>query len=230
MTKRPGFVTAGVLGALLAACGGSGSTGLVSPEGALLREVRRDGTCVTSDQMVTYCATGSPDAVSPGGATADGPFDDGGSPAPTATPHASGQTPTPGSAPSATFMASPTPVPSGAPSASPTPCQSNGGPCSVPVTLRFTVHGLPDGAVCALAARPAATSGAWSTGRLVAAGGAVVTIEPAIPADVPPGRAEVALLCFDEVPDRLPPSIDTLAAADPDVVFAPADPVTVPAR
>ncbi|HZR84167.1 MAG TPA: hypothetical protein VFD92_23925 [Candidatus Binatia bacterium] len=53
-----------------AACGGSGSTGLISPEGAVLEEVRRDGTCVRSGATL-YCATDSGNATTPGGMHAD---------------------------------------------------------------------------------------------------------------------------------------------------------------
>jgi hypothetical protein len=222
---------AAVLVALLAACGGSGSTGLVSPEGALLREVRRDGTCVTAEEMVTYCATDSPDAVSPDGASASGPFDAGAS-APTSTPGGAAATPSAqptgtSGTPSVHATASPAPEASATPSVQATPCQA--GACPAPVELRFVVRGLPDGAACALAARAAGTTSAWSTGPLVAAGGATTTIEPALPGDVGPGLVEIALLCFEEAPVSLPSALETLAAAGPDIVFAPADPVIVPA-
>jgi len=66
----------------LAACGGgSGSTGLIVPESAVLAEVRRDGTCAASDG-VTYCATNSSAAVSPGGQSANAPVDMAGAPTP----------------------------------------------------------------------------------------------------------------------------------------------------
>src|SRR5437660_1079403 len=84
--------------------------------------------------------------------------------------------------------------------------------------------------VALLAARIARSDSAWSTGELVAAGGTTRTITPALPADVGPGAVEVALLCFDARPQALPRSIAMLADADPDVVFVPAEPVTVPAR
>jgi len=204
--------------ALVAACGGSGSTGLISPENAVLDEVRRDGTCVTSDAMVTYCAT---DAVSPTGASASGPL---AGPAPTATPNAAGPTPSPGSVP--TPAASPTAAATFGPTAQPTPC---GAACPGGTVLEFVVHGLPEGAACALAARPAGSDGGWSTGNLAAAGGATMTIAPALPSDVGSGDVEIALLCFDERPDALPASITTLSETDPDVVFVPAQPVTVSA-
>lgn len=223
---------AAVLFALLAACGGSGSTGLVSPEGALLREVRRDGTCVTSEEMVIYCATGSPDAVSPDGVSAAGPFD-AGAPPPTSTP-GGGAAPTPtaqttgtSGTPSAQVTASPAAEASATPSVQATPCPA--GACPASVELRFVVRGLPDGAACALAARAAGTTTAWSTGALVAAGGATTTIEASLPGDVGPGLVEIALLCFEEAPISLPPALATLAAAHPDVVFAPADLVIAPA-
>ena len=210
-----------LLAALLAACGGSGSTGLISPENAVLGEVRRDGTCVTSGAMVTYCATGSPDAVSPAGASASGPAPV--VPAPTPT---SGGVPTSSPRPTSAG-ASPTAAASAGPTPQPTPCRGSG--CAESVELQFVVHGLPAGAACALAARIARSDSAWSTGELVAAGGATRTITPALPADVGPGAVEVALLCFDARPQALPRSIAMLADADPDVVFVPAEPVTVPA-
>lgn len=46
------WITMGAL--LLAACGGSGSTGLISPEAALLTEVRETGDCVDAGGA-TYC-------------------------------------------------------------------------------------------------------------------------------------------------------------------------------
>src|SRR5262245_35749012 len=81
-----------ILVAALTGCGGSGSTGLISPEGALLQTAREEGTCVSSAEMVTYCATNAPSAVSPDGAHASGPFP---SPVRTTTP-AAAVTPTPG--------------------------------------------------------------------------------------------------------------------------------------
>jgi hypothetical protein len=57
------------------ACGGSGSTGLIVPESALLDEVRREGTCVAAAE-VTYCATDSSEAVSSGGQSARAPVGD----------------------------------------------------------------------------------------------------------------------------------------------------------
>jgi hypothetical protein len=80
--KRPATALAIAFAVLVAGCGGgSGSTGLIVPENALLREVRRNGTCATSGE-VTYCATDSSEAVAPDGQTAIGPPDVNGSPTP----------------------------------------------------------------------------------------------------------------------------------------------------
>jgi hypothetical protein len=53
------------LAALLAACGGSGSTGLIQPESGVLAEVRRNGTCVEAGSTL-FCATDSTRADAPG--------------------------------------------------------------------------------------------------------------------------------------------------------------------
>jgi hypothetical protein len=58
--------------ALALACGGSGSTGLILPEGLAIEEARRTGGCVEASGTI-YCATGSPDAIAPGGQRADAP-------------------------------------------------------------------------------------------------------------------------------------------------------------
>jgi hypothetical protein len=220
-----------MLAAVVAACGGSGSTGLIAPENALLAEVRRDGTCVSAEDSVTYCATDSPDAIGPGGASADGPLEDGGGIA-TATPGAAAPTPSPAgsAAPTATAPdASPSPPPVATPTAQPTPCPPGSGSCPGAGDLQFVVRGFPEGAACALAARPAGSTGAWSTGPFVPAGGTEVTITPPLPADVTSGLVEVALLCFETPPPELPSHLETLAEAGPDVVFVPAEPVTVSA-
>lgn len=62
--------------AALWACGGSGSTGLISPESSLLAEVRTSGTCIESEG-ISYCATDSARAVSSDGQSAFGPADEG---------------------------------------------------------------------------------------------------------------------------------------------------------
>ena len=58
------------VGALLAGCGGgSGSTGLITSETALIDDVRREGNCGEFDGA-PYCATDSTDATAPGGQSA----------------------------------------------------------------------------------------------------------------------------------------------------------------
>lgn len=69
------------LACCLAACGGSGSTGLILPESAYLEAVRRDGNCLTVEAL-TYCATDSADAITRGGQSADGPVEAGAMPCP----------------------------------------------------------------------------------------------------------------------------------------------------
>ena len=226
-------ITATMLLALAAGCGGSGSTGLVEPE--ILDEVRRDGTCVTSHESVTYCATDSPDAVAPGGASAEGPLDNNGAnptPARTATPGPGGVTPSP--APSAQPTAagpSGTPTPGGA-GPTPTAFVPTAAPTSTPTpavtpSLQFVVRGLPEGAACALAARADGSDAPWLIGALVPAGGAEETVDAPLPGGAPSGALEVALLCYETRPDALPTDVADLADASPDVVFAPAEPVTV---
>jgi hypothetical protein len=212
-----------VLAALMAACGGgSGSTGLVSSEGAVLHEVRRDGTCVTTDAMVTYCATDSPQAVSPGGASASGPAHS--NVVPTATSAAS---PTPTVAATGA-EATPTTAPGSTPSPQTTPCRRGDLPCPAPLVVQFTVRGLPAGAACALSARAANSADPWSTGSLAPSGGALTEVDLPVPDDVGPGFVEIALLCFEDPPTSLPDQLETLAAGEPDVVFAPAEAVEVP--
>ncbi len=67
MNERRVIVAGIVLAGLLAACGGgSGSTGLITPEQALIDDVRQTGTCGELDGT-PYCATDSPNAGAPGG-------------------------------------------------------------------------------------------------------------------------------------------------------------------
>jgi hypothetical protein len=58
------------LAAVLTACGGSGSTGLILPEGIVLEQVRSSDQCVEM-QGTSFCPTGSPDGILPQGGYAD---------------------------------------------------------------------------------------------------------------------------------------------------------------
>ncbi len=123
-------IVVGCLCAVLAACGGgSGSTGLVTSEDAILDQVRESGTC---DQFrgASYCATDSPDAVAPGGE------------------RVSVVTPVPTAAATATSVPSiaPTPVPTATsePSATPTPeGESTSTPASTGGVGRTATPGFP---------------------------------------------------------------------------------------
>jgi hypothetical protein len=169
---------------VFAACGGSGSTGLILPESALLDEVRRDGVCIASGPT-SFCATGSPDAVAPGGARAVGGdlFGDG-----------------PG-----------------------LPCPSEPElPCPGLASAGFEVRGLPEGAACAAAARPAGQDRApWRTGALVAVDDTPERISFPLPEDLADGAVEVVLLCFEIPPRELSPDLDALVDAGADIVFVP---------
>ena len=154
------------LGLTLAACGGgSGSTGLVTSEGALIDDVRRTGTCGEFDGA-PYCATDSPNATAPGGQSASvvgGP-----TPArtatsaasPTSVPTAGGPTATPQSGPTATPISAPSPTPVGTPIGAsstpgglPTPTRT-----SRPSTATAAPSTTPGGGVTATpAAAPTAT-------------------------------------------------------------------------
>ncbi len=196
---------------LLAGCGGgSGSTGLITSEGALIDDVRDTGTCSDFDGA-PYCATDSPDAVAPGGQSA------------VVEPSAAAPTPTPIATAASTATpaggSTPTPVPSLAaptataiPSASPTPSAGD------PRTVTVAVQGFEAGAACAVAVRPAGSDDAWRTGALT-------TVDPAgarVTFPVPSGVAEpveTTLVCFADPPTELPATLTTLAAAEPTVVF-----------
>ncbi len=220
------------LALLLVGCGGgSGSTGLVTSEDAVIDDVRRNGTCDSFDGA-TYCATGPPGAVAPGGqsvsvltvsptplptfAPTPVPTPTGGAPtptfgvAPTSTP-AEGPTSTPGVAtPDATATPSPTESPAETdvplPTTTPTP----------PPTVTLQVDGFAPGAACATAARPAGSDDLWRTSVLVPVGDGEGPV--AFPLRVFP-PADVALLCFDDPPASLPPELATLTDAEPTVVF-----------
>lgn len=105
----------GVLCVTLAACGGgSGSTGLITSEGAVIDDVRNTGTCGTFDGA-PYCATDSPDAVAPGGQSVS-VVTSAPTPLPTGTPGGGvTETPLPTGTPGGGV--SETPVPTGTPGA-----------------------------------------------------------------------------------------------------------------
>ncbi|MCC6847098.1 MAG: hypothetical protein IT294_01255 [Deltaproteobacteria bacterium] len=212
-------LTAGVV-----ACGGgSGSTGLVTSESVVVDDVRTNGTCDEFDG-VTYCGSDSPAATAPGGERASvvtvAPTP---TPArtpirtatpvaaPTATSGSNGSpTPTDGGAHASSTPAPPTPARTASPAVAPTPADG----ASVTVVL----DGFEAGAACAAAARPLGSDTPWRTARLVpVATGGGPTIFP-LPASVPP-PLDLALLCWDVPPATVPAEVDTLAAAQPTVVF-----------
>ena len=199
----------GALCATLAACGGgSGSTGLITSEGAVIDDVRSTGTCDTFDGA-PYCATDSPDAVAPGGQSVS-LVTSAPTPVPTGTPGAGGVTT---STPTGGVQSTATHAPA---TASPAPM-----PTSTPRDARqvtVVVDGFGAGAACATAARTLGSGAAWETGPLaaLAAPGAPTTFVVAV--DVP-APLDLALLCFENPPDELAMMLTTLADADPTVVF-----------
>jgi hypothetical protein len=224
----------GFLCVLLASCGGgSGSTGLITSEDAVIDDVRQTGTCEELDG-VTYCATDSPDATAPGGQSVSVDSNGGNGPTPVRTP-----TPTPRAADG---TASPTPAagststPAGGGQSTPTPARTvnpvptrtanptrtaspapTATPGSTP-TVSAVVDGFAPGAACAVAARPAGSTEVWKTADLVT----VETDGTTTTFPVPPGIAsplDSALLCFDDPPATLPAELTTLADAAPTVVF-----------
>jgi hypothetical protein len=229
-------IVVGCLCAVLAACGGgSGSTGLVTSEDAVIDQVRETGTCHEFDGA-PYCATDSPNATAPGGQRVSVV-----TPAPTALP-TSVPTPAPtatsGSIGSATPQAAPTPTPGGAPeptdtAAAPSPART-ATPAPVPTataiepvptttpstarTVTLVVDGFEPGAACATAARPAGSADVWRTAALVPVDVAGAPTTFPIAADVA-APLDLTLLCFADPPAALPSTLATLAAADPTVVF-----------
>lgn len=208
----------GALCATLAACGGgSGSTGLITSEGAVIDDVRSTGTCDTFDGA-PYCATDSPDAVAPGGqsvsivTSAPTP-----TPVPTGTPGAgASRTPVPAETPTPTGGVQPSATGGASATASPVPM-----PTSTPSDARsvtVVVDGFGAGAACATAARTLGSDAPWETGPLVslAAPGEPTTFFVAV--DVP-APLDLALLCFESPPDDLVMMLTTLVDADPTVVF-----------
>jgi hypothetical protein len=207
----------------LAACGGgSGSTGLISQEGALLTEVRRDGTCVEADG-IAFCATDSTNAIAPGGQSADGPLSTA-QPTPAATATAAPGVPTASPTPGAQGTPggpAPTATPSGgAPAPTATPA---GGSSGEERGATFSVEGFAAGAACALVGRPAGSEESWRTGPLVALDTTRSERFFPLATSVPEGPTEIVLLCFASPPTSLAPELERLADADPDVIFVPAN-------
>jgi hypothetical protein len=218
--------------------GGSGSTGLVTSESAVIDDVRREGTCGEFDGA-PYCATDSPNAVAPGGqslslvAVTPTPVltptptpHETDVPEPTATPVASATagattpTPTSGIQPSptapvrtATPARSATPAKTATPKPGPTSTAGGGG-----ASVTAVVNGFDDGAACAAAARPAGSEAVWKTAELVAVDDSGAAVSFPLPSGVT-APADVTLLCFAEAPDEIPAELGTLTDADPTVVF-----------
>lgn len=231
----------GCLGLLLAGCGGgSGSTGLITSEGALIDDVRNTGTCGEFDGA-PYCATDSPQATAPGGQSASVVS---GTPLPTDTPTvnptpaftatAAGATATAGGGVSPTPVGTPGsgsstpgnfPTPTVQPTASPGPGKTSTPapvatttPTPVAPTVTVAVEGFPSGAACATAARAAGSEDAWRTAALVAVDDSGAAVSYPLPAGVA-DPIDLTLLCFDDPPAELPPVLATLADANPTVVF-----------
>jgi hypothetical protein len=208
-------IVIGALCVMLAACGGgSGSTGLITSEDAVIDGVRSSGTCDTFDGA-TYCATDSPDAVAPGGQSVS-------LVTPGRTPVG---TPTPGAAATGTpgGVTSSTPVPP-TPTAQSTAAPATATPIPMPTAtphatrqVTVVVDGFDAGAACATAARTLGSDAVWETAPLVpVASGVPTTFLVATDVLAP---LDLALLCFDHPPDTLPMMLATLADAEPTVVF-----------
>jgi hypothetical protein len=227
------------LGLWLAACGGgSGSTGLITSEGALIDDVRRTGTCDEFDGA-PYCATDSPQATAPGGQSAS-VVSSGGPPTPVRTA-TSAASPTPGGGATATAAnatatagGAPSPTPVGTPGGSSSTPQATatpaGGKTSTPAavptvtptpavrSVTVAVDGFASGAACATAARAAGSEDVWRTAALVAVDDSGAAVSFPLPAGVV-DPLDLTLLCFDDPPAAVPPLLATLADANPTVVF-----------
>ncbi len=192
----------------LAACGGgSGSTGLINSENALIDHVRQTGTCAES-KGAAFCATNSANATAPGGQRAEVV---GGTPTPLAS---STPAPTGGGL-------SPTPAPSGG--GEPTPSSSSvstpgASPSPMPRTARVIVEGFGPGAACCVAARAKGSDGSWQVGPLVTVDGGTDPHTFFIPFNVAE-PSEAVLLCFESVPTELPTEVEELTTTNPTVVF-----------
>jgi hypothetical protein len=239
------------LGMLMVGCGGgggSGSTGLVTSEGAVIDDVRREGTCGEFDGA-PYCATDSPNAVAPGGQSLSLVSV---TPTPVQTP-----TPTPHETQTAAPEPTETPivVPTTTSGSGPTPT-SGGQASSTPSSQRTRTPTPARTATPARSATPARTGTPKPGPTSTAGGGATVSAvvngfdkgaacaaaaRPAgsedqwktadlVPVDdsgaavsfplpsVSP-PADVTLLCFAKAPDEIPAELGTLTDADPTVVF-----------
>jgi hypothetical protein len=223
------WIVAGWVAVLLAGCGGgSGSTGLITSEVAVIDHVRDTGTC---DEFAgaPYCAADSPDAVAPGGQSVS-VVTDAPTPARTPTPGTGGPTPSGGGPLPSPTAAPPTPAPTAtaaatavAPTHTPTPARTATvpQPTATPVdaaSVTAVVAGFDAGAACATAARPAGTEDPWQTAALVPVDASGEPVVFPLPADVASPR-EAALLCFADAPGALAPELATLVDADPTVVF-----------
>jgi hypothetical protein len=228
----------GCLGLMVAGCGGgSGSTGLITSETAVIDDVRRTGTCGEFDGA-PYCATDSANATAPGGQSAS-VVSSGGPPTPAASPTpgpsatAAGATatPLPSSAPTIGGSATPggataTPVvgrtstPAGVPTATPTPASlpSATATPAFASSVTIAVTGFEAGAACATAARAAGSEDPWRTATLVAVDGSGAAVTYPLPTGVA-APFDLTLLCFADPPSVLPPVLMTLTDANPTVVF-----------
>ena len=103
----------------------------------------------------------------------------------------------------------------------PGPCPVGGvDACGNQPAAFFDVRGFAPGAACGVAARPAGSESAWSTGQLIGVGETSGRV--AFP--LPPGLAtdlEVVLLCFESPPPALRVNLDLLVDSGADVIFVP---------
>ncbi len=103
------------------------------------------------------------------------------------------------------------------------PCSADGSPCrdGAPV---FVIAGSAPGSGCAVAARPAGSTGRWQVGPYTALVGTGLEQTFALPEALRGTGPEIVLLCFgpEREPSSVPGEIARLADADPEVAFVPA--------
>ncbi len=84
--------------------------------------------------------------------------------------------------------------------------------------MTVSLEGFETGAACATAARTAGSDDAWRTGALVPVDDSATPVTfPVASGVVEP--LDLALVCFDDAPATLAPELETLADAEPTVVF-----------
>ncbi len=101
-------------------------------------------------------------------------------------------------------------------------CSADGGRCLDGAPI-FVLEGFAPGSGCAIAARPAGSEQAWQLGPYRRLDGSPQEQAFPLPDALRETRPEIVLLCFgpEREPSTLPVEIETLAEAEPQVVFVP---------